>query len=539
MRDAAALLAVVLAAVWLVGPPTASLRDGVIYVSPDGADWQTGRSPESAVRTIQRAADLVAPGEEVVILPGTYREWLRVRRGGEPGRPVVFRAAEPGTVTITGDADPSVVDALEWREEGGGVFSAAVPWPVYRVRVEGRDAYHAAWSRPPGVRRLAAREGAWDVSTWVREEGRLYLYVRGGLSPDEARVALHGPIPSPREWGNVRASNVWLEADHVVLDGLRIRGGVGAGVLLWDADHVEIRESFFEGADFGVQTRPTVDPATDLVVAQNLYHNYPQADWRRSGWLTWDQVYAHYAASTLLASREGGVRVRGNLVLHAGDALRLTNGGEGTAGVEATENVIYGATDDAFELDGPSRDVTLRRNLVFDAHESLSLSPVTHGPALVEHNLFLHPAGGLNGAQLKLLNPWYRSVPDLVIRNATVRRNTFVGEWLAWWNSRMPVEDVDLIRNVFLVQYATDPPLPPGVRARSNVVTFVEGGVAEPGLDPRRWNGTATDAGLPVGAAPDGEAWSIPRPGPRWFDLEGHPASRELSRRLTPELIGG
>lgn len=44
--------------------------------------------------TLQRAADTVAPGDEVVILPGDYAR-PTLRRGGAPGAPVVFRGAAP------------------------------------------------------------------------------------------------------------------------------------------------------------------------------------------------------------------------------------------------------------------------------------------------------------------------------------------------------------------------------------------------------------------------------------------------------------
>ncbi|MFN9939001.1 MAG: chondroitinase-B domain-containing protein, partial [bacterium] len=94
-------MSTLLAAINLWQPPTPCLRQGKIYVSPQGSDWNLGNSPQRAVKTIQRAANMATPGEDVVILPGIYREDLRVRRGGRPNRPITFRAQQPGTVTIT------------------------------------------------------------------------------------------------------------------------------------------------------------------------------------------------------------------------------------------------------------------------------------------------------------------------------------------------------------------------------------------------------------------------------------------------------
>ena len=94
------LMPVLVAALALWNPPVPWLREGVIYVSPQGSNWRSGRSPDSAVASIQRAADMVAPGETILMLPGVYREEVRVRRGGTPDKPVIFRAVQPGTVTI-------------------------------------------------------------------------------------------------------------------------------------------------------------------------------------------------------------------------------------------------------------------------------------------------------------------------------------------------------------------------------------------------------------------------------------------------------
>lgn len=538
VRDVAALLAVVVAAVGLAAPTLPWQGGRVIYVSRDGSDMRRGRSLESAVATIQRAAELARPGDTVLIAPGTYRERLRVRRGGRPGAPVVFRAAEPGSVFVSGETDPGVVAQLVWRDEGGGVHSAEVPWPVYRVRAGDHYLFHTLWSNLEGFHNLVDLDGAWDTSIYVSEERRLYIFLADGRTPDTTDLAFHGPIPSPREWGNIRSANVWVEADHVVFEGLRFVAGIGAGLLLWSADHVEVRDCLFEGAGYGIQTRPRVRAITDVTAEYNLYHNYPQAAWRDE-WLAWDQVYAHYSSSTLIASLVDGVTVRGNLIAHSGDALRLTSRG-GVEGVEIRDNLIFRGTDDAIEFDGPGVDVIMRGNLIYDVHESLGLSPVTQGPVLVEDNLFLHPAGRLNGAQMKLLNPAFDLGDSTsTIRNVEIRHNTFVGNWLSWW-STAPVADVLVEDNLFAVQRMTDPPWHAGVTARGN--TFEPqptGGYPDPALNPRWWDRTAEPAGADGydGAVAPGRRWSMPRPGPRWFDFSEHPATAPIDSLFAGRLF--
>lgn len=67
-----------------------------------------GNGDGSAARPFGRVADAVAiagPGDEILIGSGTYREPLRIARGGRHGAPLVIRAARPGsrpTFEVTG-----------------------------------------------------------------------------------------------------------------------------------------------------------------------------------------------------------------------------------------------------------------------------------------------------------------------------------------------------------------------------------------------------------------------------------------------------
>ncbi|MFF4652243.1 sigma-70 family RNA polymerase sigma factor [Streptomyces sp. NPDC001380] len=68
------------------------------YVSPGGSDRNPGTSPRAPLRTIQRAADLTAPGDTVSVMNGTYTEAregldvVRITRSGGPGRPITYQA---------------------------------------------------------------------------------------------------------------------------------------------------------------------------------------------------------------------------------------------------------------------------------------------------------------------------------------------------------------------------------------------------------------------------------------------------------------
>lgn len=520
--DAACISVLAIAAVWALGPSTAWLRSGAVYVSPDGADWHIGRSPQWAVRTLQRAAELATPGETVVILPGVYAEDIRIRHGGTPGLPVVFRARDPGTVTITGAADAAALQRLQWLDEGGGIRSAVPPWPVHLLRLGDTTLFHLAWGGLPRLRSLTARPGAWGAFAYERESNRLFVFLPGDAWQRYPVLTTHRPVPNPWEWGNIRSANAWVEADHVVLEGLRFDFGVGAGLLLWNASDVAVRDCAFTGVDIGIGAHPRVGGAKQLRVEHSIYQNYPQYHWQQA-WLPWREVYSSYASSSLISMGGRGVVVSENLVSNGGDSVRVSpERGVGDWGAVVEGNLFFRGTDDAIEAEGEVHGVLVRGNIVYDHHQNLGLSPVWNGPVLVEGNRFLHPHGGLNGSQVKLLNPEASpgEPPSPPIRNITLRNNVFVGQWLAWSNT--PVVDVTVGGNVFALQRPGVVHWPPGLVDQDNLmIDLPAAGYAGPGGDARWWTGAGR--GGPVKPV---------RPGPRWLDWDAHPATRDIAAAM-------
>lgn len=86
------------------------------YVSTSGDDSQPGTFSQP-FRTVQRAADLVAPGDSVLIRSGVYREYLTVERSGAPLKPISFAAFAGETAVLDGTG-------LDWK---------------YGINVEGSD----------------------------------------------------------------------------------------------------------------------------------------------------------------------------------------------------------------------------------------------------------------------------------------------------------------------------------------------------------------------------------------------------------------
>ena len=71
------------------------------YVSTLGNDSNDGLDPSSAFATLQKAADMVGPGDTVRVSAGTYRGFFLDSRSGTANSPITF-SAEPG-VDIEGE----------------------------------------------------------------------------------------------------------------------------------------------------------------------------------------------------------------------------------------------------------------------------------------------------------------------------------------------------------------------------------------------------------------------------------------------------
>src|SRR5688572_4248943 len=74
----------------------------------DGGSRSDDRGPgtlERPFRTIGRAAEVLQPGERVVIAAGTYRECIRPARGGTAPDKMISYEAAPGAVVIVKASD--------------------------------------------------------------------------------------------------------------------------------------------------------------------------------------------------------------------------------------------------------------------------------------------------------------------------------------------------------------------------------------------------------------------------------------------------
>jgi hypothetical protein len=94
----------------------------VFHVATTGSDASDG-SAGQPLRTIDRAATLAQPGDTVLVHAGEYREWVKPRRGGlSDNRRITYQAAPGEHVVIKGSER-----VTGWVPESGNVWRATVP----------------------------------------------------------------------------------------------------------------------------------------------------------------------------------------------------------------------------------------------------------------------------------------------------------------------------------------------------------------------------------------------------------------------------
>lgn len=98
------------------------------YVATDGNDSNDGKSLQTPFKRIQKAADVMHPGDTVLIRGGEYREKIVPLRGG---------TSEEIRITYRNYADETpVIKGSErvtgWVDQGGGVWMADLPAEFFR-----------------------------------------------------------------------------------------------------------------------------------------------------------------------------------------------------------------------------------------------------------------------------------------------------------------------------------------------------------------------------------------------------------------------
>ena len=117
-------------------------RSGELFVAPDGDDGNPGTRAKPFA-SLARLAAAAKPGDTCYLRAGVYRQVLRPNRSGTKDAPITFRNFDGERAVLSG------ADVLTgWRDEGKGVWSAAMEWSLpdgNQVFADGAMMIEARW----------------------------------------------------------------------------------------------------------------------------------------------------------------------------------------------------------------------------------------------------------------------------------------------------------------------------------------------------------------------------------------------------------
>lgn len=428
------------------------------HVAKSGSDQNPGTA-DSPFLTINHAAQVADAGDTVIVHEGTYREWVRPRRGGRSDtRRITYTAAPGEYVKITG-----AEQVTGWTDEGDGVWRAEVPnivfgewnpfvetidgdWIVYE---SGKPKKHLGevYLNGKGSQEVASRQEVAEVSE------------RTEVLDDWSGVVV--PVEDPswtrRAWfaeAGEEKTVIWASFDGANPNDELVEINVRRAVFFpteHHRDYITVRG--FELAQAGTPwTPPTADQpglvgpnwAKGWVIEENLIHdakcsgvslgkeastghNYSAERGDKSGYQY--QLESVFAARQIGWDSEhiGSHVVRNNEIYDCGQNGVVGHLGCVFSTIEnnhihhiAVKREFYGyeiggiklhaAIDVRIEgnridhcslgtwLDWQTQGTRVTRNVYYDNTRDLFVE-VSHGPFIVDHNVFASPISIENMSQ--------------------------------------------------------------------------------------------------------------------------------------------
>jgi len=223
-----------------------------LYVSPGGDDVNDGLSPAESFRTISRSAEVVEPGDLVLVSGGTYAENVYLTRAGTAEHPIVFRAMPNETVVMTQEARPE-----QWERVQGtrSVYSTPYSPSPYYVWEDRTISEYA----PVQDRRILRRlPGSFFYDAASK---RLLVHPMKGLEPETAGIVIigfieypgHGKPPKDPSRGYEYAKGFSLMAPYNRVEGFTIC--YKAIAVQFRTEYCEARNCTWYGCLWGTRTR--------------------------------------------------------------------------------------------------------------------------------------------------------------------------------------------------------------------------------------------------------------------------------------------
>ncbi|MBP7403202.1 MAG: right-handed parallel beta-helix repeat-containing protein, partial [Clostridia bacterium] len=406
------------------------------HVSVSGSDTWAG-SAQRPLRTIQRAADLARPGDTVTIHEGVYREHVNPVRGGAGDTERILYTAAPGEKPVISGAER----VSDWERIGDGVYRTVLPNTMFgdfnpyketvggdwfrslerdfhlgEVYINGKSMFEVStldevMDPKPFTE---AREPEWSLHAWCcgTDENSTTIYARFGefdparenieinvrrfcFWPEKTGIdyitvrGLHLTMAAPN-WAPPTALQEGLIGPHWskgwIIEDCEISNAKNSGISLGKEITTGHNEWYRLGSKHGTQRERDVifnalrigwnrENIGSHIIRRNVIHDCEQTGICGHLGAVFSQILDNHIYNIHHKRMFNGAEV-GGIKLHASIDCRISG------------NHIHNC-DRGLWMDWQAQGTRISGNLLYDNDTEDLFVEVSHGPYLVDNNLFL------------------------------------------------------------------------------------------------------------------------------------------------------
>lgn len=376
-----------------------------IHVAKNGNDANAGNK-DAPFLTITKAADMAQPGDIITVHEGTYREWVKPRRGGtDENSRIVYRSAPGEDVFIKGSEQ-----ITSWKDVGEGVWQVELQneffgdYNPYELRVSDKYMTDGQWHHRGDVylngKGLYEKQTVSEVrqfrNRWHRavESGATTITANfNGKNPNKELVEINMresvfmPEVSGLPYITVSGFHIMHAATNWVPPSAELQmGAIGPRMgLEWIIENCTITDNRTVGIIIGLapdMDYEKIDTYGSHIIRNNNIQRCGQAG---------------------IAGKRGGTRslITGNLIEDTN--YRVEFGGHETAGIKLHRTVdviisnnlirrVYSLQDQAafgIWIDFGAQGMRITRNIIYDTDTEAIFLEMNHGPILVDNNVLI------------------------------------------------------------------------------------------------------------------------------------------------------
>ena len=352
----------------------------ILHVNDDAQSGGDG-SVNSPFKTIQDAVNHAAPGTQVLVADGIYREAVTFPASGTESNWIQVKAEGSGAIL---DSSETLTGKI-WRPHSKSrVWFMKIGSPIGYLARDQRRFYKyddlSGLLQSRGHGKVSINEG------WYLEPSTLRLYIRSLDDPSNHNWQLpqlnHAFDANSRDW-------LWIEGFEMRFYGTRTDG---CGVCTLNASHVVIRKNRIHNMQLGIFI--------------NWNGSESQGNDTR---IEYNEIYDPFVnefpwQATKGSSMEGtGIVIRGHIgaIVRNNEIHNYFNGiYTGSSAKDAIENpavafdadiynnYIHDISDDGLEPEGACVNQRFRNNTIDRMLIGVSLAPITQGPTWVLRSTF-------------------------------------------------------------------------------------------------------------------------------------------------------